>query len=208
MNDVRQIIYKTIALFLVVVGLWITTLYVFACGLTLSCKQALPKVEGTSIPTLIPANLPVATQYVMPAPSPTPVYTPIVESNEEVSTDIARPSVPGGPGPAVDLTGNVDAGKQLFADNCVLCHGDEGKGDLPNPGSLDETVPPLNPIDDTLVNPDYKTFAINIDLFLEHGSVPEGPQPARNMPAWGDRGALTPQQIADLIAYVISLNQK
>jgi mono/diheme cytochrome c family protein len=68
-------------------------------------------------------------------------------------------------------------------------------------------VPPLNPIDPTLVNPDYKTFAYNLDLFLEHGSVPEGTEPVRSMPAWGDNRALTPQQIADVIAFVISLNK-
>jgi len=27
------------------------------------------------------------------------------------------------------------------------------------------------------------------------------------MPAWGDSGALKPQQIADVIAYIISLNK-
>ena len=46
----------------------------------------------------------------------------------------------------------------------------------------------------------------NVDLFLEHGSRPEGDAPAKVMPAWGDQGILTPQQIADVIAYVISLN--
>ena len=66
---------------------------------------------------------------------------------------------------------------------------------------------PFNPIDPTLVNTDYKTFAYNLDLFLEHGSVAEGIEPVRSMPAWGDNRALTPQQIADVIAYVISLNK-
>jgi mono/diheme cytochrome c family protein len=37
--------------------------------------------------------------------------------------------------------------------------------------------------------------------------VPEGFEPTRNMPAWGDNGALTPQQIADVIAYIMSLNK-
>jgi mono/diheme cytochrome c family protein len=122
--------------------------------------------------------------------------------------DIARPSNPGGPGPAIDLQGNIENGKKIFVANCQICHGEEGKGGYPNPGTTDETVPPLNPIDETLVNPDYKIFATNVDLFLEHGSVPEGAEPTRNMPAWGDRGALAPQEIADVIAYIISLNKK
>jgi len=123
------------------------------------------------------------------------------------SVDIARPSNPGGPGAAVDLTGDAVAGKPVFEANCVKCHATEGKGGVVNPGSDDGTVPPLNPIDDTLVSTDYKTFASNLDLFLEHGSMPAGPSPVFSMPNWGDSGKLKPQEIADVIAYVISLNK-
>ena len=125
---------------------------------------------------------------------------------------IARPSNPGGPGPAIDLTGDATAGAQIFTDNCVVCHGDQGKGGVENTGSADGTVPPLNPIDETLKSTDYKTFATNLDLFLEHGSTPalaDGatPPPDRVMPNWGENGKLQPQQIADVIAYLISLNK-
>jgi hypothetical protein len=68
-------------------------------------------------------------------------------------------------------------------------------------------VPPLNPIDPLLKNSIYKVFATNLDLFIQHGSVPEGSSPFRNMPGWGDHNALTQQQIADVIAYLISLNK-
>jgi mono/diheme cytochrome c family protein len=44
-------------------------------------------------------------------------------------------------------------------------------------------------------------------LFIEHGSTPEGDNPAKSMPAWGDNNTLTPQQIADVIAYIMSLNK-
>ena len=121
--------------------------------------------------------------------------------------DIARPSNPGGSGPALNLTGDPQAGSQVFVTNCKKCHGDEGTGGVANPGSTDETIPPLNPIDETLVNKDSKVFAYNLDLFLEHGSTPEGDNPKEKMPAWGDEGKLTPQQIADVIAYVMSLNK-
>jgi len=120
--------------------------------------------------------------------------------------DIARPSNPGGPGPAATMTGDAKAGAQLFAMNCMPCHGDQGKGGVVNPGSDDGTVPPLNPIDPTIANKDTKTFAYNIDLFLQHGSTPDGKNPAIRMPAWGDDKMLSQKQIADLIAYVMSLN--
>jgi mono/diheme cytochrome c family protein len=57
------------------------------------------------------------------------------------------------------------------------------------------------------VSTDYKTFATNIDLFLQNGSTPEGGNPTLTMPAWGANGSLTQQQIADVIAYIISLNK-
>jgi mono/diheme cytochrome c family protein len=88
-----------------------------------------------------------------------------------------------------------------------MCHGLEGKGDVLNPGSDDGTVPPLNPIDSTLVNSDYKTYTYNLDLFIQNGSRPAGIDPVRFMPPWGAQNALTQQQIADVIAYIISLNK-
>ena len=54
MNDVRRTIYITIILFLGVVVTWITTLFIFSCGLNFSCRQAAPKTDRTPIPTLIP----------------------------------------------------------------------------------------------------------------------------------------------------------
>lgn len=133
------------------------------------------------------------------------------EKNDEAG-EAAKPSNGGGPGQAVNLTGDATKGAQVFTDNCVICHGDQGKGGVENPGSKDGTVPPLNPIDPSMVNADYKTFATNIDLFVEHGSTPEmvkqGDTPQKEMVPFGDSKKLDPQQIADVIAYVISLNKK
>jgi hypothetical protein len=81
-------------------------------------------------------------------------------------------------------------------------------GGVANPGSEDGTIPPLNPIDSTLIDSNPATYAANPDLFLEHGPTPAGPNPKEKMPAWGDTKKLTPQQIADVIAYIISLNMK
>lgn len=121
--------------------------------------------------------------------------------------EVARPGNPGGPGGAINLTGDPSAGQKVFIDHCQVCHGIEGTDNISNPGSDDGTIPPLNPIDSTLVSPDYQTFAYNLDLFLQNGSTPEGPNAAFQMPAWGAEGALAQQQIADVIAYLISLNQ-
>ena len=197
MNDVRKVIYTTIALFLGVVVFWLSIIYLSACGLTLSCLKSAPKVDRTPVPTLVPATLPAAKSVALPLAS-----TP-----DATGADIARPSNPGGPGAAVDLTGNAKAGKDIYVANCERCHAAEGKGGFPNSGSDDGSVPPLNPIDSTLVNTDPKVYATNLDLFIEHGSVPAGTVPNFSMPAWGDTGALQPQQIADVIAYIISLNK-
>ena len=127
-------------------------------------------------------------------------------SSATPTAQAAQPSNPGGPGPALNLTGDASAGATVVVANCQTCHAAEGKGGVVNPGSSDGTVPPLNPIDSTIKNPDYKTFATNLDLFIQHGSTPEGTNSTFQMPAWGDLGALTQQQIADVIAYLISLN--
>jgi len=55
MNDVRKMIYGTIGLFFGVLVFWLSIIYVSACGLTLTCRQAAPKIDRTPIPTLIPA---------------------------------------------------------------------------------------------------------------------------------------------------------
>jgi mono/diheme cytochrome c family protein len=133
--------------------------------------------------------------------------TPSADSAGSGGEGIARPSNPGGPGEAVNLNGDAASGAQVFQSNCFPCHGQEGLQGLPNPGTDDGTIPALNPIDPTLVSPDYKTFATNLDLFIQHGSTPAGPNPSVSMPAWGDQGVLTQQQIADVIAYLISLNK-
>jgi mono/diheme cytochrome c family protein len=137
-------------------------------------------------------------------PPPEPTETPLPPGAP--TSEPAQPSMPGGPGAAATMTGNVAQGRPMFGLYCALCHGPEGVQGISNPDSDDEAVPPLNPIDPTLANPDPKIFAVNVDLFIEHGSVPEGEGPLLLMPPFGDSNMLTQQQIADLIAYVISLN--
>jgi hypothetical protein len=56
MNDVRKMIYGTLILFIGVLVFWLSIIYISSCGLTLTCRQAAPKIYGTPIPTLIPAS--------------------------------------------------------------------------------------------------------------------------------------------------------
>lgn len=116
-----------------------------------------------------------------------------------------KPSNPGGTGKALTLTGDAAAGAETFSTICAGCHGVEGKGGVKNPGAA-EDVPALNPADE-FFNADPAVFAANLDLFIEHGSTPEG-KPALVMDSYGDKDSLTDQQIADVIAYIISLNKK
>jgi len=112
---------------------------------------------------------------------------------------------PGGPGQALSLTGDPTAGAAVF-EKCTACHGTEGKGGKANPGSDAGTIPALNLVNPALKGTDAKAFATNLDLFIEHGGVPKGSNPARSMIPFGDKGLLTPQQIADVIALIISWN--
>jgi len=128
-------------------------------------------------------------------------------ATSDTNSEIPKPSNPGGNGPAVNLTGDATAGAVVFTANCVQCHGDQGKTGVVNPGSTDGSIPNLNPIDPGLLSSDAKVSAQRIDLFLEHGSTPEGAAPTLKMAAFGDDKTLTAQQIADVIVYVISLNK-
>ncbi len=207
MDDFRKILYGVVIGFIVVILGWVSFVTFSGCGSSLNnCNAAAQKVERTSIPTLVPATLPEQARFLGATATVVSTAAPAASSSGEGETTAARPSNPGGPGPALNLTGDPNSGKQIFANNCQVCHNANGTGGIPNPGSTDGTIPSLNPIDPTIANADYKTFATNVDLFVEHGSRPEGVNPTFSMPAWGDMKKLAPQQIADVIAYVISLN--
>ena len=105
------------------------------------------------------------------------------------------------PGKAASLTGDPLAGKVVYEAYCKSCHGDAGSGGVANPGTDDGTVPELKPIDN-----DFKD-ATAMDVVIEHGSIPEGVDTASKMPAFGDEGTLKPQQIADVIAYILQINK-
>jgi mono/diheme cytochrome c family protein len=53
---------------------------------------------------------------------------------------------------------------------------------------------------------DAQIFIANLDLYLQSGSIPGGTTPKLNMPAFGRDKTLSQQDIANVIAYLISLN--
>lgn len=111
-------------------------------------------------------------------------------------------------GAAASMHGDPLSGRQIFAANCATCHGDLAATGEDNPGSDDGTVPVLNPASEFLdaSGGDPDAFAKSIDLFIQHGSRPEGDDPMMLMPAWGDKKLLTQSQMADVEAYVMQLN--
>jgi uncharacterized repeat protein (TIGR01451 family) len=112
-------------------------------------------------------------------------------------------------GPAASIHGDPARGRPLFAANCAACHNDRGLGNVPNSGSNDGTVPPLNPIDPGFLEQsqgDPAKFVQPMDLFLQHGSRPAGESPQFSMIPWGDQMLLSQQAIADVEAYVMQLN--
>jgi len=130
-----------------------------------------------------------------PAPQPE-------AKGEEVKREVSEKK----PGQAAFLVGSPSRETALFDKNCARCHGPEGKDNVPNPGSDDGAVPPLNPIDRSIYSPDPVVFSRNIDIYIQHGSVPSGPHPKESMPAFGDKLMLTQQMIAQIEAYILSLN--
>lgn len=149
------------------------------------------------------ANAPVV------SPPASSVATVAPTTTEKPAPGAEQPAAPPGGNPAamaVGIIGNVQHGGLLFEQYCQSCHGLAGKDNVPNPGSDDGKVPPLNPIDRALYDADPDNFVANIDAFLQHGSTPPGPGPAFKMPKFGDSNTLTQPQISHLEAYVLGLN--
>lgn len=127
-----------------------------------------------------------------------------VASSAEVPSE--EKALEGSVGRAAFIIGSAENGEDLYKEQCLSCHGVAGKGGIPNPGSKDGTVPPLDPIDRKLYNADPAVFAAAIDKIIQHGSMPSGKHPALHMPAWGDTRSLTQQEISNLEAYILQLN--
>ncbi len=104
------------------------------------------------------------------------------------------------------MIGSPERGVVVFTQVCISCHGPLGTDNIPNPGSDDGKIPPLNPINRNLFSKDPQTFAENIDRFIQHGSIPQGTNPKFQMLPFGDDNSLTQQAISNVEAYVMQLN--
>jgi mono/diheme cytochrome c family protein len=100
--------------------------------------------------------------------------------------------VPRDQGPAV-------AGAALYVRyGCINCHGPNGLGGVPNPGSPDKSIPPLSGQDFRKeFNTDAKIIAV-----IRSGSV-IGRPPITSMPHWG--GIIADRDLKALVAYLKTL---
>jgi hypothetical protein len=58
MDDFRKLMYGVLTAFVVMLVVWVSFLYISACGFTFTCRRAIPAVDATPIPTLAAATLP------------------------------------------------------------------------------------------------------------------------------------------------------
>ncbi len=136
--------------------------------------------------------------------APTELPLPAAAAGPPSTKPVKMPSGP--PGPAAYVIGSPERGVVVFTQVCISCHGPLGTDNIPNPGSVDGKIPPLNPINRNLFNKDPQVFAQNVDRFIQHGSIPEGPKPQFHMLPFGDDHSLTQQAISNVEAYVMQLN--
>ena len=141
-----------------------------------------------------------------PAAAASAATTPSTNIKEHQLSTSAEEEQKKQPEEAAYVIGNAEHGEDIFEQKCASCHGPQGTDKVPNPGSDDGFVPALNPIDKELFSKEPQTFAKNIDVFIQHGSVPSGPNPQFHMLAFGDDHTLTQQQIANVEAYILHLN--
>ena len=112
----------------------------------------------------------------------------------------------GAPGEAASIIGNVVVGRKLYALNCAICHGMNGSEGEPDFGSRSGRVPSLDPVNLGLFSASPDQFAENIDRFIQHGSVKSVPPASLTMFDYGDSYTLTQPQIANIEAYILSVN--
>jgi|tagenome__1003787_1003787.scaffolds.fasta_scaffold20934348_3 mono/diheme cytochrome c family protein len=132
-----------------------------------------------------------------------PVWGPVI-SDTQVDQLVAYikaglPTVPGSQPDAVPTGASPQvAGQTLYVSyGCINCHGPNGLGGVPNPGSEDKAVPPLSGAD---FRGEFDTPA-KIKEMIMGGSV-IGKAPIASMRHWG--GVLTDEQTNDLVAYIQS----
>jgi hypothetical protein len=58
MDDVRRLMYSVVIAFMAVIVVWLSIVYISACGFIFTCQRGRPVVDATPIPTLAAATLP------------------------------------------------------------------------------------------------------------------------------------------------------
>lgn len=133
-----------------------------------------------------------------------PVWGPVI-SRSQVADLVAyiRAGLPkvryADPVPVPRDQGAAVAGSALYVRNgCVICHGPNGLGGVPNPQAPDKSIPPLAGRD---FRKEFDTDA-KIVAFIRSGSV-LGKPPIASMPHWG--GIIPARDLAALVAYLKTL---
>jgi mono/diheme cytochrome c family protein len=119
---------------------------------------------------------------------------------------------PKGPAPVSKLVeeghvttdSRIAAGAELYFFNCAHCHGDEGRGGVPNPNAKPgEIVPDL-----VRVAQGYSGEELKKRIFTGQHEIPvldpSRPPPPLHMPGWG--GKMSDAEVDDLVAYLVSLD--
>lgn len=68
MDDFRKLMYGILIAFVGILVIWISIVYISACGLSFSCERGQPVAERTPVPTLAAATLP-APDFSVAAPT-------------------------------------------------------------------------------------------------------------------------------------------
>lgn len=58
MDDFRKLMYAVLVAFIGIIVVWVSIVYVSACGFSFTCQRGRPRVDATPIPTLAAATLP------------------------------------------------------------------------------------------------------------------------------------------------------
>src|ERR1017187_4131942 len=149
------------------------------------------------------------TDYILnPSPSPAAAGagTATNTSSSTVASANGSTDAPDASATVVKMIGDAKHGAVLFAMDCAKCHGKDGEGKVPNPGSLAGMVPAWAPISRALFTNDPVVFAATIDKLFQNGATSAGPGPALQMPAFGTTHSLTLPEITNIEACVLSLN--
>jgi mono/diheme cytochrome c family protein len=133
-----------------------------------------------------------------------PVWGPVISKSQiaDLSAYI-RAGLPkvlyADPVPVPRDQGAAVAGAALYVRyGCINCHGPNGLGGVPNPGSPDKSIPPLSGQDFRKeFNTDAKIIAV-----IRSGSV-IGRPPITSMPHWG--GIIPERDLKALVAYLKTL---